>query len=57
LIKAVLKQTGAGAWSWKLVLKRRPPKGRYTLIVKAVDGNRNVATTLASGHSSFRIGK
>ena len=40
-----------------LVLKGKLRKGRYALAVRASDAKGNVATTLAAGSRSLRIGK
>ena len=42
-IKARLTQTGAGKWKWTAGLHGRLGKGRYTLVVRALDGQGNVS--------------
>ena len=42
-MKAKLKQTSAGQWSWTAALNGRLPKGRYTLALQGTDGVGNVA--------------
>ncbi len=54
-MKARLKPTGTGTWAWTVNLRGRLPKGRFKLVVRAVDGAGNIATTLSSGRSSLRV--
>ena len=56
-MKAKLKQTSAGKWSWTVSLHGRLPKGRYTVAVRGVDGAGNVSTKLSAGKPSLRIGR
>jgi hypothetical protein len=54
-MKALLKQTGAGTWTWTVNLNGRLPKGRFKLVFRAVDKAGNLSTTLSSGKSSQRL--
>ena len=54
-MKALLKPSGNGKWTWAVELHGRLPKGRLKLVFRAVDGAGNVATTLAAGRSSLRV--
>jgi len=40
-----------------VALRGRLPAGRLKLVFRAVDGAGNVATTLAAGKSSLRVGR
>jgi hypothetical protein len=51
-MKAALKQTGAGTWTWTVRLGGQLPKGRYKLAFRATDGAGNASTALAGGRSS-----
>jgi glucose/arabinose dehydrogenase len=55
-MKATLRPA-AGGFAWKIALRGRLPKGRYTLAFRAVDGAGNLATSLAVGSRALRIGK
>ena len=55
-IKTRLKRLEPGTWAWSAKLGRRLPRGRYTVLVRALDGLGNVSSKLAAGRPSLRIG-
>jgi hypothetical protein len=53
--KAVLVAAGAVNSGWRLDLKGRLPKGRYTLAFRGIDAQANVSTALAAGSRVLQI--
>ena len=55
-MKAVLRQVKPGRWSWSVKLGARLPRGKYTVLVRAVDKLGNVSKSLAGGKPRLRVG-
>jgi glucose/arabinose dehydrogenase/PKD repeat protein len=55
-MKAMLRPVEPGTWAWSLRLGGRLPRGRYTLLARALDGHGNVSSSFA-GRPRLRVGR